>query len=112
MTCLVEPDDERIAALLAEDRIGNLGLAGDLAVSEPGGIDLFLDDPDEPSGLLAVGWWVRIYARDPAALDRLRPAIPEREGRSRTTSSSSSSSSSKGSSSESPVAAWTVAASG
>jgi GNAT superfamily N-acetyltransferase len=74
----VEADDPRVAALLAEDRVGNLVIEGDLANSRPGDVKLLVDDLDEPAGLLAIGWWVRVYARDRAALERLRPAIPRR----------------------------------
>jgi ribosomal protein S18 acetylase RimI-like enzyme len=74
----VEPGDSRVEALLEEDRVGTLVIRGDLANSRPGDVRLFLDDPEEPAGLLAVGWFCRIHARDRDALHRLLPAVPER----------------------------------
>ncbi len=74
----VEPDDPRVAAVLATDPIGNLVIRGDLAGARPGDVSLFLDRPEDPSGLLASSWWVRITARDSTALEPLLPAIPER----------------------------------
>jgi GNAT superfamily N-acetyltransferase len=74
----VEPGDPRVETVLQTDPIGNLVIRGDLANSRPGDVRLFLDDADEPIGLLASSWWVRITAKNADALERLRPAIPER----------------------------------
>jgi len=74
----VEFDDPRVETVLEADAIGNLVIRGDHANARPGDVEFFLDDPDDPSGLLARSWWVRITARDEAALARLTPAIPDR----------------------------------
>jgi hypothetical protein len=78
MVCRVAKNDERFRGLLAEDRIGNLVIAGDLDLDDEDRIEAWLDDPDQPAALLTIGWWVHAYARDRAALERLLPLIPER----------------------------------
>jgi hypothetical protein len=77
----VEPDDPRVETLLDTDRVGSLAIRGDLANSRPGQVSLFLDDADDPAGLLTVYWSVRIIARDAGALERLLPALPEKNPR-------------------------------
>lgn len=75
-TCTeVEPSDDRVRAMLDEDRIGNLTIAGELANADPNETTVVIDDPESPAGLLVRTGWVRIYARDVAALHRLLPAI-------------------------------------
>ncbi len=75
----IQPDDPRCADLLARDRIGNLTMAGELEHAEPEEVSVYLDRAEDPAGLLVEGsQWVKLYAEDEAALDRLLPAVAGR----------------------------------
>jgi ribosomal protein S18 acetylase RimI-like enzyme len=80
MAYQTDASDPRIASLMEEDRIGNLGLANSLAGDIDGQLDVFVDSATDPAGVMVVGPWVRLYARDTAALRRLAPAIPGNTG--------------------------------
>ena len=76
----ISPDDPRCAAMLAQDPVGNLTMAGELEHAEPEEVTVYLDDPDDPAGLLVEGsQWVKLYAQHEAALGRLLPALGDRQ---------------------------------
>ena len=75
----VDPEDERIHRLLERDRIGNLTIKGELEVAEEDEIEVYIDDPQSPGGLLVTDYWVKIYSQDEDALVELLPAIAQKE---------------------------------
>jgi GNAT superfamily N-acetyltransferase len=74
----LDPKDKRIPHLLAQDRIGNLTIKGELEVARPGEIRVFIDDPANPRGLLVTNYWVKLYAQDEGALAELLLAIADK----------------------------------
>jgi len=75
----IRPDDPRCAELLARDHVGNLTIVGELEHAEPEEVRVYLDEPHDPAGLLVEGsQWVKLYAADEAALERLLPAVEQR----------------------------------
>lgn len=76
----IHPDDPRCAELLSRDRVGNLTIAGELEHAEPEEVQVYLDDDRDPRGVLVEGsQWVKLYAPDEATLERLLPAVEQRQ---------------------------------
>jgi len=79
----IDPEDERIRRLLERDPIGNLTIKGELeaAKGSEGEIEVYIDDPRSPKGVLVTDYWVKIHAQDEAALAELLQAITWEEAR-------------------------------
>lgn len=71
----IEGNDPRLGRLLEEDLPSSLPLTGELRYTSFRPHRVFLDRADETSEVPVIGDWVKIFARNSKALERLLPAI-------------------------------------
>ncbi|MEI6308115.1 MAG: GNAT family N-acetyltransferase [bacterium] len=71
----IEGTDPRLRRLLEEDYAASLPLREELNHSGVSPRRVFLDSADEPGGALVIGNWVKVFARNVEALERLFPAL-------------------------------------
>jgi hypothetical protein len=71
----IERTDPRLRRLLDEERIPTVMIRGELDLAGERSRRIFLDNPDDPGGVLVIGDWVKVHARYPEALEHLLPAL-------------------------------------
>jgi hypothetical protein len=71
----VERTDPRYRRLLDEEPIPTVMIRGELDLAGEMSRRIFLDDSNNPGGVLVIGDWVKIHARHPQVLEHLLPAL-------------------------------------
>ncbi|MCX5969950.1 MAG: hypothetical protein NTV14_00270 [Coprothermobacterota bacterium] len=73
----IEDTDPRLGRLLEENFPASLPLTGELCYAGFRPHRVFLDNAEETNGALIIGDWLKIFARNSEALERLLPALQD-----------------------------------